>query len=140
MAYEVTCTLIKPHIVKGKNSTANVLDIMTRYLQQGLVITDIKCFQANEDFLREFYNEHVTKVHFYTDIIPTMTSGKTVALTLAGDDAVRKAREINGATDPKEAAPGTIRANYGTEVKFNAVHASDSAESAIKEIFLVGQA
>lgn len=133
---EKTCTLIKPHIVEG-NAIEKVIDIMGRYISGGLAIIGIKCFRMTPEFLQEFYSEHVGKPYFDSEIVPNMTSGRIIALVLSGENAISKAREINGATKPSKALPGTIRADYGIEVKRNAVHASDSAPSAFKELLLI---
>jgi nucleoside-diphosphate kinase len=81
----------------------------------------------------DFYGEHRERP-FFKDLVEFMTSGPIMVQVLEGDDAVVKNRDIMGATNPKEAAPGTIRADFATEVSANAVHGSDSPESAAREI------
>ena len=82
---------------------------------------------------REFYAVHKGKP-FYDSLVEFMTSGPIVGLLLQGEDAIKRLREVVGATDPSKARPGTIRAKFGTDIQRNAVHASDSPESAAYEI------
>ena len=85
------------------------------------------------DVAQQHYAEHVEK-DFYESLRDFMCSGPLVAAVLSGDDAIALVRELNGATDPAKAEPGTIRADFAKTVRQNAVHASDSVESARREI------
>ena len=91
--------------------------------------------KLDEPFVKKFYAEHVTKP-FFPDILQKMTSGPVVAFIVEGDNAVVRLRKLVGATDPKKADAGTIRALFGVSAGENAIHASDSPESAKREIAL----
>lgn len=126
-----TFVIIKPDAVEG----GLVGDILSRYERAGLRIEALDLRTIDGDFADEHYAEHVEK-DFYPPLKEFMTSGPLVAAVLAGDDAITKVREINGATDPAEAEPGTIRADHGESVRVNCVHGSDGEPSAQREINL----
>ncbi len=126
---EKTLVLIKPDAF-GKNHTG---DILKRYEDEGLKIVAAKVMQMDKKIAAIHYAEHVEKP-FYPDLVEFMTSAPLMALILGGDNAISKVREINGATNPAKAAEGTIRKLYAESVTKNAVHASDSPESAAREI------
>jgi nucleoside-diphosphate kinase len=126
---EKTLVLIKPDAF-GKNHTG---DILKRYEDEGLKIVAAKVMQMDKKIAAIHYAEHVEK-SFYPDLVEFMTSAPLMALVIGGDNAISKVREINGATNPAKAAEGTIRKLYAESVTKNAVHASDSPESAAREI------
>lgn len=126
---ESTLILIKPDAF-GKGYTGNILQ---RYEAQGLKIQAIKLMRMTPALAQKHYAEHVGKA-FYPPLVEFMTSAPLVALVLAGEGAIAKVRALNGATDPKKAAPGTIRADFAQSTTYNAVHASDGPESAQREI------
>lgn len=126
---EKTLVLIKPDAF-GKNHSG---DILKRYEDEGLKIVAAKVMQMDKKIAALHYAEHVEKP-FYPDLVEFMTSAPLMALVLGGDNAIEKVRKINGATNPAKADEGTIRKLYAESVTKNAVHASDSAESAAREI------
>lgn len=126
---EKTLVLIKPDAVE-RNYVGKILSL---YEENGLKITELKMLTATEDLAKKHYAEHVEKP-FFPEILTYITRSPLVALILEGDNAVAKVREINGATDPKEAAKGTVRNLYAVSKAENSVHASDSNESATREV------
>lgn len=126
---EKTLVLIKPDAF-GKNHCG---DILKRYEDEGLKIVAAKVMQMDKKIAAIHYAEHVEKP-FYPELVEFMTSAPLMALVLGGENAISKVREINGATNPAKAAEGTIRKLYAESVTKNAVHASDSPESAAREI------
>jgi nucleoside-diphosphate kinase len=129
MAIERTLSIIKPDAV-AKNVIGK---IYSRFEAAGLKIVAAKMLQLNEQKAGGFYAEHEGRP-FYNDLIAFMTSGPVVVQVLEGDNAVALNRELMGATNPKEAAPGTIRADFAQSIDANAVHGSDSPQSAAREI------
>lgn len=131
MAKEMTFSIIKPNAVKK-----NVIgDIIATFENSGLKIAAAKLTVLSRKKCEEFYAEHKARP-FFGELVDFMTSGPVVLMALSGEGAVAKNREIMGATDPKKAAPGTIRAKHGDNVGENAVHGSDSPESAARELAL----
>lgn len=128
---ERSLALIKPDAVE-KNLIGEVIG---RYEKNGLKVTALKMLKVSEEFAGIHYSHLQGKV-FYQELIDFITRSPLCAVVLQGENVVEKVREINGATDPKEAAPGTIRNQYGTDKTENCVHASDSAERAKIEIAL----
>jgi nucleoside-diphosphate kinase len=129
MAIEQTFSIIKPNAVKK-----NVIgDIISQFEKSGLKIAAAKLTLMSKDKTELFYAEHKERP-FFGELVSFMTSGPVVMMVLSGENAILKNREIMGATDPKKAAPGTIRAKHGDSVGENAVHGSDSPESAKREI------
>ena len=126
---EKTLVLIKPDAF-GKNHTGEILKI---YEAAGLKIVAAKVMQMDKKIAAIHYAEHVEKP-FYPDLVEFMTSAPLMALVLGGENAISKVREINGATNPAKAAEGTVRKLFAESVTKNAVHASDSAENAAREI------
>lgn len=126
---EYTLSLIKPDAVKANH----IGDIVARFEKNGLHIAAIKMVFLTKDQAAEFYAVHKDRP-FYNDLVAFMSSGPIVAIVLEGNDAVAKNREIMGATDPKKAAAGTLRADFAESVQKNAVHGSDSRDNAKKEI------
>ena len=108
-------------------------ELLARFERKGLRITDMRLLHAHEEIANAHYDEHTEKP-FFGELVSFITGGPLVAVVLEGHDAVNAARQLIGATDPIEAAPGSIRGDYGLEVTFNLVHGSDSDESAEREI------
>lgn len=129
MAVERTLSIIKPDAV-AKNVIGQIL---TRFEQAGLRIVAAKMVQLSQADAEGFYAEHKERP-FFKDLVSFMTSGPVVVQVLEGEGAVLKNRELMGATNPKEAAAGTIRADFAESIDANAVHGSDSATSAAREI------
>lgn len=129
MAVERTLSIIKPDAV-AKNVIG---EILTRFEKGGLKIVGAKMLHLSREQAEGFYAIHKDRP-FFNDLVSFMISGPVVVQVLEGDNAVLKNRELMGATDPKEAAPGTIRADFAVSIDANAVHGSDSAENAATEI------
>jgi nucleoside-diphosphate kinase len=126
---EQTLAIIKPDAVK-KDAIG---DIISRYEKAGLKPVAVRMLRMSKAIAEGFYAVHRQRP-FFDSLTTFMASGLVVVLVLEGKDAIKRNRELMGATDPAKAAPGTIRAAYGTNIEFNAVHGSDSAESARVEI------
>lgn len=129
MSNERTLSIIKPDAV-AKNVIGQ---IYTRFEQAGLRIVAAKMLTLSRPQAEGFYAVH-SKRPFFNDLVKFMTTGPVMVQVLEGDNAVAKHREIMGATNPKEAAPGTIRADFADSIEANAVHGSDSQENAKSEI------
>ena len=129
MAIERTLSIIKPDAV-AKNVIG---EIYARFEQAGLRIVASKMLQLTDESAGGFYAEHQGK-GFYGDLIEFMTSGPVMVQVLEGENAVATNRDLMGATNPAEAAPGTIRADYANSIDANAVHGSDSPTSAEREV------
>lgn len=126
---EKTLSIIKPDAVKNKDFGV----ILNRIMQNKLAIVGMKMVQLTKEQATGFYHEHQGKA-FFDDLVAFMTSGPVVVSVLAGENAVAKYRELMGATDPKQAGVGTLRHDFATNVTQNAVHGSDSIQSAAREI------
>ncbi|MFN8159629.1 MAG: nucleoside-diphosphate kinase [Solirubrobacterales bacterium] len=124
-----TLILVKPDAFE-RGLTGEVL---ARFERKGLRIKALKQVHANEAIAHEHYAEHTQKP-FFGELVEFITRGPLVALVLEGPDAVAAARQLIGATNPLEAAPGSIRGEFALEVTFNLVHGSDSDASAEREI------
>ena len=129
MALEHTLSIIKPDAV-GKNLIGQ---IYARFEQHGLRIVAAKMLHLSRDQAEKFYQVHSERP-FYDDLVKFMTSGPVMVQVLEGDNAISKHREVMGATNPKDAASGTIRADFATTVDENAVHGSDGPDTATEEI------
>jgi nucleoside-diphosphate kinase len=129
MAVERTLSIIKPDAV-AKNVIGK---IYSRFETNGLQIVAAKMLRLSDEKAGGFYAEHRERP-FFPALIEFMTSGPVVVQVLEGEGAVAKNRELMGATNPQEAAEGTIRADFAESIDANAVHGSDSAESAAREI------
>lgn len=129
MAIERTLSIIKPDAV-AKNVIGK---IYSRFESNGLKIVEAKMIQLDDELAGGFYAEHKERP-FYKDLVAFMTSGPVMIQVLEGEDAIAKNRELMGATNPKEAAEGTIRADFAESIDANAVHGSDSAASAEREV------
>ena len=126
---EQTLSIIKPDAVK-KGVIGKILD---RFESDGLRIVATKKIQLSTADAQNFYAVHKSRP-FYGELVEFMTSGPVVVSVLEGDNAVLRNRELMGATNPKEAKPGTIRADFAENIDANAVHGSDSLENANIEI------
>lgn len=126
---EKSLVLIKPDAVRRNLIGA----IIAMYEEQGLVIEELKKLTPTAAQAEDHYAEHRERP-FYPGLLESILSDPIVAMVISGDHAIEKIRKINGATDPKKAAPGTVRALYGGELPDNSVHASDSPESDAREI------
>lgn len=129
MAVERTLSILKPDAV-GKNIIGKVY---SRFETSGLQIVASKMLRLSDEVAGGFYAEHRERP-FFPDLIKFMTSGPVVVQVLEGEGAVAKNRDLMGATNPQEAAAGTIRADFASSIDANAVHGSDSPESAAREI------
>lgn len=129
MAIERTLSIVKPDAV-SKNIIG---EIETRLEKGGLRIVAAKMLHLSTEQAQAFYAVHRERP-FYDDLVRFMTSGPVLVQVLEGEDAIHKNREIMGATNPRDAAPGTIRAAFGESVERNAVHGSDAPETAQTEI------
>lgn len=128
---EETLVLIKPDGVKRQICG----EILTRYERKGLIIKAMKLLQTPKELAEEHYAEHKDKP-FFGELVDFITSGPVLAFVLAGKNAVTSVRTINGATNPVDATPGSIRGDYALTMDSNVVHASDSVDSAAREINL----
>ncbi|MDG0978676.1 MAG: nucleoside-diphosphate kinase [Halieaceae bacterium] len=129
MAVQRTLSIVKPDAV-GKNVIG---EIYSRFESNGLKIVAAKMVRLTDATAGGFYAEHKER-GFFPDLIEFMTSGPVMVQVLEGENAVMKNRELMGATNPKEAAAGTIRADFAQSIDANAVHGSDSPASAEREI------
>ena len=110
-------------------------EIIARFENKGLRIVALKHMTVTEDLAKQHYAEHDGKP-FFGELVEFITSGPIVAMVLEGEQAIRAARQVIGATNPLEAAPGSIRGDFALEVGQNMVHGSDSDESAAREVAL----
>lgn len=124
-----TLTIVKPDAV----SANHIGEIIARFEKGNLTVVALKMTKLSQEQAQQFYAVHKDRP-FYPQLVTLMTSGPVVTMVLEGDGAVAKAREIIGATNPKNAAPGTIRADFAKSVTENAIHGSDSNENAANEI------
>jgi len=130
-AIEKTLVLVKPDGVK-KHICGEVI---SRFERKGLEVEDIKMIQVPEELAKKHYAEHEGK-GFFKDLIAFITSGPVLVMVIKGENAVAAVRQINGATDPLKAVPGSIRGDFATSIDENVVHASDAPETAEREIGL----
>jgi len=129
MAIERTLSIIKPDAV-AKNVIG---EILTRFEKAGLKVVEMQMKTLSKAEAEGFYAEHKERP-FFADLVAFMTSGPVVVQVLEGENAIALNRELMGATNPKEAAEGTIRRDFAESIDANAVHGSDSAASAEREI------
>ena len=129
MAVERTLSIVKPDAV-GKNVIG---EIYSRFEKNGLRLVAVKMLQLSEEVAGGFYAEHKQRP-FFPDLIGFMTSGPVVVQVLKGENAILQNRELMGATNPAEAAAGTIRADFADSFTANAVHGSDAPDTAAREI------
>lgn len=129
MAVERTFSIIKPDAV-----AANLVgQIYSRFEQAGLAIVAAKMLHLSREHAEGFYAVHKERP-FFRDLVGFMISGPVMVQVLEGEDAIAKNREVMGATNPKDAVPGTIRADFATSIEENAVHGSDGPATAKAEI------
>ncbi len=126
---EQTLLLVKPDAVRRQRTG----EILRRVEEAGFTITGLRMRQLTAAEAGDFYSIHRDKP-FYDGLVEFMTSGPLVAVRLEAGDACRRVREFVGTTDPQQAAPGTIRADFGTSVRTNAVHASNPDENVKQEL------
>ena len=124
-----TLILVKPDAFE-RGLTGEVIG---RFERKGLELVALKLMQVDPALAELHYGEHSEKP-FFGELVEFITRGPLVAMVLEGVSAVEAARQVIGATNPLEAAPGSIRGDFATEITFNLVHGSDSAESAVREI------
>tara|TARA_Y100000590_G_scaffold464815_1_gene635226 strand:- start:320 stop:751 length:432 start_codon:yes stop_codon:yes gene_type:complete len=129
MSVESTLSIIKPDAI-SKNSIGEILD---RFEKNGLEIIACKMLHLSKEQAKKFYNVHKDK-QFYENLVSFMTSGPILVQVLQGENAIKRNREIMGATNPDEAENGTIRKDFASSIDENAVHGSDSKENAEIEI------
>lgn len=129
MAYERTLCIIKPNAIEDNN----IGNIIARYEDEGLRIAGAKFIKLSKEKAEGFYIEHKEK-NFFGSLVSFITSGPVLLIVLEGESAVERNREIMGATNPAEAAEGTLRKLYAKSLEQNAVHGSDSLSSAEREV------
>lgn len=129
MAVERTLSILKPDAV-AKNVIG---EIYSRFEKSGLKIVAAKMAQLSREQAEGFYAVHKERP-FFNDLVKFMISGPVIIQVLEGEDAIAKNRELMGATNPAQAAPGTIRADFADSIDENAVHGSDGADTAAQEI------
>jgi nucleoside-diphosphate kinase len=128
---ERTLILVKPDAFERRLTG----EILARFERKGLTIAAMKHMTVERELAEQHYDEHSEKP-FFEELVNFITSGHLVALVLEGHEVIRAARQVIGVTNPLEAAPGSIRGDFGLEVQTNLVHGSDSPESAGREIGL----
>lgn len=129
MTKQRTLSIIKPDAVKK-----NVLgEIITRFEKAGLKVIAARMEFLSKERAEAFYAVHKLRP-FFSDLVNFMITGPILVMVLEGEEAIAQNRKIMGATNPKEAAPGTIRADFAQSIDANAVHGSDSPETAVQEI------
>jgi nucleoside-diphosphate kinase len=128
---ERTLILVKPDAF-ARNLTG---EIIARFERKGLRLAALKQMTATRELAEQHYAEHAGKP-FFGELVDFITSGPLVALVLEGDEAIRAARQVIGATNPLEASPGSIRGDFAVAVGQNMVHGSDAPESAAREAAL----
>lgn len=126
---EQTLSIIKPDAVKANH----IGGIIARLEKAGLKIVAAKMTQLSDEKASGFYDVHKERP-FFRELVDFMISGPVLIMVLEGENAIAKNREVMGATNPAEAAPGTIRADFATSIGENAVHGSDGPETAAREI------
>jgi nucleoside-diphosphate kinase len=126
-----TLILVKPDAFERRLTG----EVIARFENKGLTIAALKHMRVERDLAERHYDEHRDKP-FFGELVEFITGGPLVAMVLEGYEAVSAARQLIGATNPLEAAPGSIRGDYGLEVQTNLVHGSDSDESAAREVAL----
>jgi nucleoside-diphosphate kinase len=129
MAKEQTLSILKPDAV----SANNIGVILSRFEKAGLKIVAAKMVHMTTEQAKAFYAVHAHRP-FFQELVTFMIEGPVLVIVLEGESAILKNRDLMGATNPKEAAPGTIRADFAKSIDKNAVHGSDSPENAKKEI------
>ncbi|MFY9588112.1 MAG: nucleoside-diphosphate kinase [Actinomycetota bacterium] len=131
MATERTLVLVKPDGVRRRL----IGEVIRRLEARGLTIAAVRMLQMDKEMATKHYEEHVGK-SFFDDLVTFITGGPLVAMAVEGEEAIATVRTTMGATDPKKAAPGTIRGDLAIELTENIVHGSDSPDSAKRELAL----
>jgi nucleoside-diphosphate kinase len=131
MSVERSLVIVKPDGV----SKGLIGEVIHRIEKKGFKIKELKMMTIDVELAQKHYQEHVSKP-FFSELVSFITSGAVVAMVVEGEESISELRNIVGATDPKDAAPGTIRGDFATDVGENIVHASDSSDSAKREIKL----
>lgn len=126
---EQTLSIIKPDAV-GQNMIGNIIEYFEK---EGLSVVAAKMMHLSAEQAQAFYAVHKERP-FFGELVEFMTSGPVMVMVLEGENAITRNREIMGATDPTKAAPGTIRADFATSIDRNAIHGSDSSQTAKSEI------
>lgn len=126
-----TFAMLKPDAVKRRLTGK----ILSRFKERGIKIIAAKTLMISEELAKTHYGEHSEKP-FFNDLVSYITSGPVFAMVLESDDVIAQVRKMVGATNPKEADVGTIRGDYAIDLGRNVIHASDSEESAVREIGL----
>lgn len=126
---EQTFIIIKPEAV----ARGLIGEILKRFEQKGLKVVRLKMDRITEDVAREHYRHHADKP-FFPGLLQAITAGPVVMAVLEGPNAIKHVRNLVGATNPVEAAPGSIRGDFASELPYNMVHASDAPETAAEEI------
>ena len=126
---ERTLAIIKPDAV-GRNLAGNIL---ARLQSEGFVVLGLKMIRLSQDDAKRFYAVHRERP-FFDSLTAYMASGPIIPLLLQRDEAIKALRDVMGATDPSQAAPGTLRQEFGVDVEKNSIHGSDSPASAAQEI------
>lgn len=129
MAIEQTLSIVKPDAVAANH----IGEIIARFEKAGLKIVASRMLHMTTDQAKAFYAVHAHRP-FFQELVDFMITGPVLVMVLYGDDAIAKNRAIMGATNPKEAAPGTIRADFAKSIEKNAVHGSDGVETAKQEV------
>lgn len=128
---ETTLLLVKPDGVRR----GLIGEVISRIERKKLRLTGLRMMQVDEELARKHYEEHLEKP-FFPELLSFITSGPIVAMAITGEESISVVRGLMGATDPKKAAPGTVRGDLGLEVTENIVHGSDGTESAKRELGL----
>jgi nucleoside-diphosphate kinase len=129
---EQTLIIIKPDAVKRNL----VGEILSRFEKKGFTILKLKALNFTVEMAEQFYSAHNSKP-FFGELVSFITSRKVVAAVIEGENVIDTTREIIGKTNPKDAASGTIRGDFGIDITENSIHASDSSESFDKEVNVV---
>ena len=129
---EQTLIIVKPDAVKRNL----VGEILSRFEKNGFSISKLKMLSFTTEMAKQFYSVHSTKP-FFDELVSFITSSKVAAAIIEGDNVIDLTRKIIGNTNPKEAAPGTIRGDFGVDITENSIHASDSKESFDKEVNVI---
>jgi nucleoside-diphosphate kinase len=124
-----TLILVKPDAFERRLTG----EVISRFERKGLTLAAMKLMQVDRELAERHYDEHQSK-SFFGELVEFITRGPLVAMVLEGESAVEAARQVIGATNPIEAAPGSIRGDFAIEITFNLVHGSDSPDSAAREI------
>lgn len=129
MAIERTFGIIKPNAIRN----GHIGEIISAIEREGFTIHGLRMAHLSHELIKGFYIEHVEKP-FFKDLEAFMLEGPVILMVIEGEDAIRRWREIMGATDPAKAEPGTLRRKFGNSLTQNAVHGSDAVASAEREV------